>query len=89
MGKVNKIKGLAGFGKIDIAAPLPSEPAFRVEGKQFNEVFDEIWIGSITDVAAALKDLDVRYNAEWEKLVKEGKYDLNNYLNKSYDIRVK
>jgi multiple sugar transport system substrate-binding protein len=89
MTQVNKIKGLAGFGKIDVAAPLAVEPGFRVEGKQFNEVFDEIWIGTITDVAGALKDLDARYNAEWEKLVKAGTYDSRNYVNSGYNIQLK
>lgn len=62
-----------------IKYPTPDEN-LTIEGDTFQEVYNKILTGVITDVEGALADLDVRYNAALDEAVSSGKIDINGYI---------
>lgn len=70
------------FSDMDIYCikyPNPDEN-LTIEGDTYQEVYNKILTGVVTDVEGALADLDARYNAALEEAVSSGKVDINGYL---------
>lgn len=62
-----------------IKYPTPDEN-LTIEGDTFQEVYNKILTGVVTDVEGALADLDTRYNAALDEAVSSGKIDINGYI---------
>ncbi|GAA0179549.1 hypothetical protein SH2C18_23970 [Clostridium sediminicola] len=61
--------------------------ALRLEGDDYSEVFTNILLGKI-DIDRGLDDLEKRYNESLDEAIKEG-LDINLYIDKDFDIKVK
>lgn len=62
-----------------IKYPTP-DSELKIEGTTYQEVYDQILTGVVTDVDAALADLDERYNAALDQAVTDGKVNLEDYI---------
>ncbi len=62
-----------------IKLPTPDDN-LAIEGDTYQDVYDKILTGAITDVDAALQDLDERYNAAMDAAVESGELTREDYI---------
>jgi len=82
-------KGWKEFSSMtEISYLFPQIPNVTIEGLDFKQTFMKMWMGEIS-VDEALTDLDKRYNAALDKMVSEGKINIDEYKFNDFDIRLK
>lgn len=80
--KTDRDKNWEKFSDMDvycIKLPTPDDK-LAIEGETYQDVYDKILTGAITDVDAALKDLDERYNAALDAAVESGDLVREDYM---------
>ncbi len=60
-----------------------------IEGDTFQEVYNKILSGMITDIDGALAELDEKYNAALEAAVAEGKVNIEDYIDPNISEKMK
>lgn len=59
-------------------------PAIKLEGKDYRQVFNQIWAGELS-TEEGLKDLDKRYNDALEKGIEDGSINIDDYVDPEFD----
>lgn len=84
--EVEQLKSFANTPNAYFIKQAPTE-SLRLEGETYSAVFTNILLGKMY-VDEGLADLDKRYNEALDEAIKEG-LDINLYMDKEFDIKVK
>ena len=60
-----------------------------IEGDSYQDVYNKILTGIITDVDGALKDLSERYNKALDEAVASGKVNIDDYIDPNIADKMK
>lgn len=60
-----------------------------IEGDSYQDVYNKILTGIVTDVDGALKDLTERYNKALDEAVASGKVNINDYIDPNIAEKMK